>query len=148
MFALSSSGGRYRLTADKPGRVWKQRRCKQASRVHHSPRLVLLGASGGGVEDEHRIRGLYFVVRGVGADQVSVLEPQSAGGGDLDSFATHARKWAGVDLNAVAGRLLGRHFTRIHKFLGPVGWVILALLVVALAFWLIRRKKRSTKARG
>lgn len=49
---------------------------------------------------------------------------------------------------AVAGRLLGRNFTKIHKFLGPVGWAILGLLVVALAVWLIRRKRRSTKARG
>ncbi len=49
----------------------------------------------------------------------------------------------------VAGRLLGAHFTRIHKFLGPTGWLILGLLVVALAFWLIRRrKKRSAKARS
>jgi membrane protein DedA with SNARE-associated domain len=46
---------------------------------------------------------------------------------------------------AVAGRLLGRNFTKIHKFLGPTGWVILGLLVVALAYWLIRRKVRSTK---
>lgn len=49
---------------------------------------------------------------------------------------------------AVAGRLLGRNFTKIHKFLGPVGWAILGLLVVALAFWLIRRKRRSTAARS
>jgi membrane protein DedA with SNARE-associated domain len=48
---------------------------------------------------------------------------------------------------AVAGRLLGRNFTKIHKFLGPTGWAILAFLVVALAYWLIRRKVRSTKGR-
>jgi LPXTG-motif cell wall-anchored protein len=49
----------------------------------------------------------------------------------------------------VAGRLLGAHFTRIHKFLGPTGWLILGVLVVVLAFWLIRRrKKRSAKARS
>ena len=46
---------------------------------------------------------------------------------------------------AVAGRLLGRNFTKIHKFLGPTGWVILGLLAAALAYWLIRRKMRSTK---
>jgi membrane protein DedA with SNARE-associated domain len=46
---------------------------------------------------------------------------------------------------AVAGRLLGRNFTKIHKFLGPTGWVILGLLVIALAYWLIRRKARSNK---
>jgi membrane protein DedA with SNARE-associated domain len=49
---------------------------------------------------------------------------------------------------AVAGRLLGRNFTKIHQFLGPTGWVILGLLVAALAYWLLRRKMRSTKGRG
>jgi membrane protein DedA with SNARE-associated domain len=49
---------------------------------------------------------------------------------------------------AVAGKLLGRNFTRIHKFLGPTGWVILGLLVAGLAYWLIRRKMRSAKARS
>jgi membrane protein DedA with SNARE-associated domain len=49
---------------------------------------------------------------------------------------------------AVAGRLLGRNFTKIHKFLGPTGWVILGLLAAALAFWLVRRKIQSTKGRG
>ncbi|MBA3726965.1 MAG: DedA family protein [Armatimonadetes bacterium] len=50
---------------------------------------------------------------------------------------------------AVAGRLFGANFTKIHKFLGPVGWGILALLILALAFWLIRRKrKRSAPARA
>ena len=47
---------------------------------------------------------------------------------------------------AVAGRLLGKNFTNIDKFLGPIGWGIISLLVVALAFWLMRRKRRSTKA--
>jgi membrane protein DedA with SNARE-associated domain len=45
---------------------------------------------------------------------------------------------------AVAGRLLGANFTKIHKFLGPVGWSILALLVAALIgriFW-----RRHTQA--
>ncbi len=46
---------------------------------------------------------------------------------------------------AVAGRLLGRNFTRIHKFLGPTGWVLLGVLVAALAYWLIRRKVKSAK---
>lgn len=46
---------------------------------------------------------------------------------------------------AVAGRLLGANFARIHKFLGPTGWAILGLLVLALEFWLIReRRKRSS----
>jgi LPXTG-motif cell wall-anchored protein len=48
---------------------------------------------------------------------------------------------------AVAGRLLGANFTKIHQFLGPTGWAILGLLILALAFWLIRRRrKRSARA--
>jgi len=50
---------------------------------------------------------------------------------------------------AVAGRVLGANFAKIHKFLGPTGWVILGILVVALAFWLVRhRNKRSARARS
>jgi membrane protein DedA with SNARE-associated domain len=49
---------------------------------------------------------------------------------------------------AVAGRLLGRNFTKIHKFVGPTGWVILGLLGAALAWWLIRRKRRSGAGRS
>jgi LPXTG-motif cell wall-anchored protein len=48
---------------------------------------------------------------------------------------------------AVAGRLLGANFTKIHQFLGPTGWAILGLLILALAFWLIRRRRtRSGRA--
>jgi membrane protein DedA with SNARE-associated domain len=47
---------------------------------------------------------------------------------------------------AVAGRLLGANFTKIHKFLGPTGWGILGLLVLALAFWLIRRNRKAALA--
>lgn len=49
---------------------------------------------------------------------------------------------------AVAGRLLGRNFTKIHQFLGPTGWAILGLLVAALAYWIVRRKVKSTRARS
>jgi membrane protein DedA with SNARE-associated domain len=41
---------------------------------------------------------------------------------------------------AVAGRLLGANFTRIHKFLGPVGWSILAVILVALIGWTFWRR--------
>ncbi len=46
---------------------------------------------------------------------------------------------------AVAGRLLGANFAKIHKFLGPTGWAILGLLILALAFWLIRRRRKRTR---
>ncbi len=55
--------------------------------------------------------------------------------------------WCGV--LAVAGRILGANFVRIHKFLGPIGWMILGIGVVGLGIWLVvRRNKRSRAARG
>jgi membrane protein DedA with SNARE-associated domain len=47
---------------------------------------------------------------------------------------------------AVAGRILGANFTRIHQFLGPVGWTILGVLVAGLGVWAFARKKK--RARG
>jgi membrane protein DedA with SNARE-associated domain len=49
---------------------------------------------------------------------------------------------------AVAGRLLGRNFAKIHQFLGPTGWAVLGVLAAALAYWLIRRKRRSSRGRA
>jgi membrane protein DedA with SNARE-associated domain len=48
---------------------------------------------------------------------------------------------------AVAGRLLGANFARIHKFLGPTGWAILGLLVLGLALWAIRRRRTRYRNR-
>lgn len=47
---------------------------------------------------------------------------------------------------AVAGRILGANFTRIHQFLGPVGWTILGILIAGLGVWAFARKRR--RARG
>ncbi|MEO8910151.1 MAG: DedA family protein [Gemmatimonadaceae bacterium] len=41
---------------------------------------------------------------------------------------------------AVAGRFLGANFTRIHQFLGPLGWGILGILAVSFAIWVMRRR--------
>ena len=49
---------------------------------------------------------------------------------------------------AVAGRILGANFTKIHKFLGPVGWTILGVLVAALAVWAIARKRKRAVTLG
>src|ERR1700737_749829 len=95
--------GRCGLASDDSGRGCEQRYREQRSRAHHSPRFTLLGASAGRVENEHRIGGLYFVVRGGGPDQASVLDPQSTVGRNRDSLATYARIRAGIDLYAVAG---------------------------------------------
>jgi membrane protein DedA with SNARE-associated domain len=48
---------------------------------------------------------------------------------------------------AIAGRFLGANFGKIHKFLGPVGWSILALAAAALAFWLVQRRRKRAAAR-
>ena len=46
---------------------------------------------------------------------------------------------------AVAGRILGANFTRIHQFLGPVGWTILGVLVAGLGIWVITRKRKRPR---
>jgi membrane protein DedA with SNARE-associated domain len=46
---------------------------------------------------------------------------------------------------AVAGRILGANFTRIHQFLGPIGWTILAVLVAGLGAWAKVRKRRRLR---
>jgi membrane protein DedA with SNARE-associated domain len=48
---------------------------------------------------------------------------------------------------AVAGRLLGANFTRIHQFLGPVGWTILGTLIAGLGIWAFARKRRRAQGR-
>jgi membrane protein DedA with SNARE-associated domain len=49
---------------------------------------------------------------------------------------------------AVAGQLLGANFGKIHKFLGPVAWAILALAGAALVFWLVRRRRKRQRGAG
>jgi LPXTG-motif cell wall-anchored protein len=46
---------------------------------------------------------------------------------------------------AVAGRILGANFTKIHKFLGPIGWTILGVLLAAIGAWAIVRKKKRAR---
>jgi len=46
---------------------------------------------------------------------------------------------------AFAGRVLGANFPKIQQFLGPAGWAILGLLALALAVWLIRRRRRRAR---
>jgi membrane protein DedA with SNARE-associated domain len=53
--------------------------------------------------------------------------------------------WCGA--LAVAGRILGANFTRIHQFLGPVGWTILGILIAALGAWAFARRKRRARGR-
>jgi membrane protein DedA with SNARE-associated domain len=46
---------------------------------------------------------------------------------------------------AVAGRILGANFTKIHKFLGPVGWTILGVLIAAIGVWAVVRKPKKPR---
>ncbi|HXN76663.1 MAG TPA: DedA family protein [Gemmatimonadaceae bacterium] len=46
---------------------------------------------------------------------------------------------------AVAGRILGANFTKIHKFLGPVGWTILDVLIAAIGVWAVVRKRKKPR---
>ena len=48
---------------------------------------------------------------------------------------------------AFAGRILGANFTRIHQFLGPVGWTILGVLIAALGVWAFARKRKRARGR-
>jgi membrane protein DedA with SNARE-associated domain len=48
-----------------------------------------------------------------------------------------------------AGRLLGAHFMKVYRFLGPAGWGILGALVLGLAVWLmLRRRNRLATGRS
>lgn len=48
---------------------------------------------------------------------------------------------------AFAGKILGANFTRIHQFLGPVGWTILCTLIAGLGVWAFARKRRRAEGR-
>lgn len=47
---------------------------------------------------------------------------------------------------AVAGNLLGAHFTAVDHIMGPIGWGVLAALVVAGVAWVWRRRHARHKA--
>jgi membrane protein DedA with SNARE-associated domain len=43
---------------------------------------------------------------------------------------------------AYAGKLLGAHYQQIHKFLGPLAWLVLAILLGAGIWWVVKRRRR------
>ncbi|MGI9089696.1 MAG: DedA family protein, partial [Gemmatimonadaceae bacterium] len=47
---------------------------------------------------------------------------------------------------AIAGNVLGAHFTAVNHVLGPIGWMVIAALVVAGAVGLWRRRARVSRA--
>src|SRR5206468_2198403 len=44
---------------------------------------------------------------------------------------------------AYAGQVLRANYERVDKYLGPVGWGLLALVVVAGTVWAVRRRRRK-----
>jgi membrane protein DedA with SNARE-associated domain len=48
---------------------------------------------------------------------------------------------------AVAGQMLGVHFAAIHSYVGPAGWTILALLLVALVAFVVKRRRQRRSYR-
>ncbi len=49
---------------------------------------------------------------------------------------------------AFAGQVLGRNYDAVEKFLGPVTYVVLAILAVAAVVWFIRRKRARAAGGG
>ena len=47
---------------------------------------------------------------------------------------------------AVGGRVLGAHFTQIYKVLGPLGLILIGVLLAAGAAWVFRRRNRRMRA--
>ncbi|HLV22300.1 MAG TPA: DedA family protein [Polyangiaceae bacterium] len=54
--------------------------------------------------------------------------------------------WSGI--LAAAGYALGQHYDRVAKYLGPVTWVVLGLIVGTYLVRLIRMRKRNHERRG
>ena len=46
---------------------------------------------------------------------------------------------------ACAGYLLGAHYDRVHRYLGPVTWAVLAGLLVGGVVWAVRRRKKRKR---
>lgn len=44
---------------------------------------------------------------------------------------------------AFAGNVLGAHFTAVDRIMGPIGWAVLAGLMIAAAAWMWRRRHRQ-----
>lgn len=49
--------------------------------------------------------------------------------------------WAGA--LAYVGRLLGKNYTKVNQYLGPVSYIVLGLIAIALVVHIMQRKKRG-----
>ncbi len=54
--------------------------------------------------------------------------------------------WAGF--LGYLGRLLGKNYTKVNQYLGPVSYIVLGLVAIALVVHIMRRKKQSAAAGG
>lgn len=45
------------------------------------------------------------------------------------------------------GHLLGANYAKVDRFVGPASWVLLAALLAAAVFWLVRRRRRAIASR-
>lgn len=52
--------------------------------------------------------------------------------------------WCGI--LAVAGNLLGYHYTAVERVVGPIGWIVLGSAVAGGAWWVLRRRARAARA--
>jgi membrane protein DedA with SNARE-associated domain len=64
----------------------------------------------------------------------------------LFTAANFAGTFVWCSVLAILGRELGTHFGRINKYLGPVGWIALGLVLVGVPTWLYLRKRRRRVA--
>ena len=98
-----------------------------------------------------------FEKKGASAVFVSQLVPGvrglisiPAGFAHMNVFLFTLANFAGTiiwcSVLAVLGHELGHHFTRINKYLGPVGWVVLAAIALGIPIWLYWRKRKRRLA--
>ena len=98
-----------------------------------------------------------FEKKGASAVFVSQLVPGvrglisiPAGFAHMNVFLFTLANFAGTliwcSVLAALGHVLGRHFTRINKYLGPVGWVVLAAIALGIPIWLYWRKRKRRLA--
>ena len=46
---------------------------------------------------------------------------------------------------AYLGKVLGANYSKVEKYLGPIGWTLLLVAVAGIVLWLWRRKRRKSR---
>lgn len=65
----------------------------------------------------------------------------------LFTLCSTAGMAAWATILATAGYLLGDHYDAVARVLGPVGWVVFAVLALAIALWIGRRHWNDRRSR-